>query len=170
VCTTTFLNIKDELTYYLGNHKIVGGIAYEYKMADNAYMRNGTGYYRYTSLDDFLNGGVPEIVNLTYGYDGESNPAARVRTNKIGVYAQDDWSVNERFKLSYGLRIDGLFFNNNDLMTNKAIYEIDYSGRRIDTGKWPSASVIFSPRVGFVWDTFWRQEPESSWWYWPFLR
>lgn len=148
------LNIKDELTYYLGNHKIIGGVAYEYKMADNAYMRNGTGYYRYTSLDDFLNGGVPEIVNLTYGYDGESNPAARVRSNKIGVYAQDDWSVNEKFKLSYGLRIDGLFFNNNDLMTNKAIYEIDYSGRHIDTGKWPSASVIFSPRVGFVWDTF----------------
>jgi hypothetical protein len=148
------LNIKDEMTYYLGNHKIVGGIAYEYKMADNAYMRNGTGYYRYSSLDDFLTGGTPEIVNLTYGYDGESNPAARVRSNKIGVYTQDDWSVSERFKLSYGLRIDGLFFNNNDLMTNKAIYDIDYSGRRVDTGKWPSASVIFSPRVGFVWDTF----------------
>lgn len=147
-------NIKDELTYYLGNHKIVGGVAYEYKMADNAYMRNGTGYYRYTSLDDFLNGGAPEIVNLTYGYDGEKNPAARVRTNKIGAYAQDDWSVTERFKLSYGIRIDGLFFNNSDLMTNKAIYDIDYSGRHIDTGKWPSASVIFSPRVGFVWDTF----------------
>ena len=147
-------NIKDELSYYLGNHKIVGGVAYEYKMADNAYMRNGTGYYRYTSLDDFLNGGVPEIVNLTYGYDGEKNPAARVRTNKIGAYVQDDWSVNEKFKLSYGLRIDGLFFNNKDLMTNKAIYDIDYSGRRIDTGKWPSASVIFSPRVGFVWDAY----------------
>ncbi len=148
------LNIKDELTYYMGNHKIVGGIAFEYKMADNAYMRNGTGYYRYTSLDDFLNGGVPEIVNLTYGYDGESNPAARVRTNKIGVYGQDDWSLSEKFKLSYGLRIDGLFFNNNDLMTNKAIYEIDYSGRHIDTGKWPSTSIIFSPRVGFVWDSY----------------
>lgn len=146
------LNIKDELTYYLGNHKVVGGVAYEYKMADNAYMRNGTGYYRYRSLDDFLNGGVPEIVNLTYGYDGEKNPAARVRSNKIGVYAQDDWSISEKFKLSYGLRIDGLFFNNADLMTNQAIYDIDYSGRRIDTGKWPSASVIFSPRVGFVWD------------------
>jgi len=78
-------NIKDEITYYLGNHKIIGGIAYEYKMADNAYMRNGTGYYRYSSLDDFLNGGTPEIVNLTYGYDGESNPAARVRTNKMMI-------------------------------------------------------------------------------------
>lgn len=147
-------NIKDELIYYLGNHKVVGGVAYEYKMADNAYMRNGTGYYRYTSLDDFLNGRAPEIVNLTYGYDGEKNPAARVRTNKIGAYVQDDWSVNEKFKLSYGLRIDGIFFNNSDLMTNNAIKEIDYSGRHIDTGKWPSASVIFSPRVGFVWDAY----------------
>ena len=148
------LNIKDEMTYYMGNHKIVGGVAFEYKMADNAYMRNGTGYYRYLSLDDFLNGAAPEIVNLTYGYDGESNPAARVRSNKLGVYVQDDYSVNEQFKLSYGLRIDGLFFNNKDLMTNKAIYDIDYNGRHIDTGKWPNASVIFSPRVGFVWDTF----------------
>uniref|UniRef100_UPI0032163C86 TonB-dependent receptor n=1 Tax=uncultured Draconibacterium sp. TaxID=1573823 RepID=UPI0032163C86 len=145
-------NIKDEVTYYLGNHKIVGGIAYEYKMADNAYMRNGTGYYRYSSLDDFLNEGTPEIVNLTYGYDGEANPAARVTSNKIGVYAQDDWSVNERFKLSYGLRIDALVFNNNDLITNQAIKELDYSGRSIDTGKWPSTNIIFSPRVGFVWD------------------
>jgi hypothetical protein len=145
-------NIKDELTYYMGNHKIVGGIAYEYKMADNAYMRNGTGYYRYSSLDDFLTGATPEVVALTYGYDGESNPAARVRSNKIGVYAQDDWSVNEQFKLSYGLRVDGLFFNNSDLMTNQAIYELDYNGRNIDTGKWPDASIVVSPRVGFVYD------------------
>jgi hypothetical protein len=147
-------NIKDELTYYSGNHKIVGGIAYENKMADNAYMRNGTGYYRYTSLDDFLNEGTPEVVNLTYGYGGESNPAARIRTNKLGVYGQDDWSVSNNFKLSYGLRIDGLFFNNSDLITNQAIYDLDYDGRHIDTGEWPSANIIFSPRIGFAWDTF----------------
>jgi hypothetical protein len=145
-------NIKDEMTFYLGNHKIVGGIAYEYKMADNAYMRNGTGYYRYSSLDDFLNEATPEIVNLTYGYDGETNPAARVTSNKIGAYAQDDWSITDRFKLSYGLRIDGLIFNNNDLITNQAIKDLDYNGRSIDTGKWPDANIIFSPRVGFVWD------------------
>lgn len=148
------LNVKDEVTYYLGKHKIVGGIAYEYKMADNAYMRNGTGYYRYSSLDDFLNEKAPEIVNLTYGYNGDANPAARVRTNKIGIYGQDDWNVTDNFKLSYGLRIDGLFFNNNDLMTNNAILELDYSGRKIDTGKWPATNIIVSPRVGFVWDTF----------------
>lgn len=147
-------NIKDEMTYYMGNHKIIGGISYEYKMADNAYMRNGTGYYRYKSLDDFMNGATPEIVNLTYGYDGEANPAARVRTNTIGIYGQDDWSINDNFKLSYGLRIDGLIFNNADLMTNQKILDLDYNGRNIDTGKWPATAITFSPRVGFVWDTF----------------
>ena len=39
-------------------------------------------------------------------------------------------------------------------MTNKAIYDLDYSGRHIDTGKWPSSSLIVSPRVGFTWDVF----------------
>lgn len=145
-------NVKDELTYYAGKHKITGGLAYEYKMADNAYMRNGTGYYRYSSLDDFINGAAPEIVNLTYGYGGESAPAARVRSNKISVYGQDEWSVKDNFKLVYGLRIDNLSFVNSDLITNKAIYDLDYDGRRIDTGKWPSANWIFSPRVGFTWD------------------
>lgn len=148
----TIWNIKDDITYYNGNHKITGGLSFEHQMADNQYLRNGTGYYRYTSLDDFLNGATPEIVNLTYGYNGERNPAARVRFSKLGLYAQDEWSVSDKFKLTYGIRFDGLFFNNNDLMTNKAILELDYDGRHIDTGKWPSSSLTVSPRVGFTWD------------------
>ena len=151
------LNIKDDLTYYAGSHKITGGINYEYQMADNAYMRNGTGYYRYNTLDDFLNGAAPEVVCLTYGYAGEANPAARVRFNKAGIYAQDEWSVNDKFKLTYGLRIDGLFFDNRDLMTNNAVlaekyYDKNGNERSVDTGKWPAAGISVSPRVGFVWD------------------
>ena len=151
------LNIKDDLTYYAGSHKITGGINYEYQMADNAYMRNGTGYYRYKTLDDFLNGAAPEVVCLTYGYAGEANPAARVRFNKAGIYAQDEWSVNDKFKLTYGLRIDGLFFDNRDLMTNNAVlaekyYDKNGNERSVDTGKWPAAGISVSPRVGFVWD------------------
>ena len=148
----TIWNIKDDVTYYLGKHKIMGGVTFEHQMADNQYMRNGTGYYRYSSMDDFMNGAAPEIVCLTYGYDGESKPAARVQFNRAGIYGQDDWTVSDKFKLTYGLRVDGLFFNNSDLMTNKAIYDLDYSGRHIDTGKWPNSSITFSPRVGFTYD------------------
>ena len=154
----TNISIKDDLTYYAGNHKLTAGINYEYQMADNSYMRNGTGYYRYRSLDDFLTGAAPEVVCLTYGYDGEANPAARVRFHKAGIYAQDEWNVNEQFKLTAGLRLDGLFFDNQDLMTNKAIYDLEYvvdgEKRHIDTGKWPSATLTVSPRVGFSWDIF----------------
>ena len=150
----TVWNVKDDITYYMGAHKIMGGLSYEHQMADNQYMRNGTGYYRYLSMQDFLNGATPEVVCLTYGYDGEKEPAARVQYNKLGFYLQDDWNVLDNLKLTYGLRLDALLFNNNDLMTNKAIYDIDYNGRHIDTGVWPSNALMASPRVGFTWDVF----------------
>jgi hypothetical protein len=150
----TIWNIKDDVTYYMGKHKIMAGLTFEHQMADNQYMRNGTGYYRYNSMDDFMNGAAPEIVCLTYGYDGESKPAARVQFNRAGIYAQDDFNISDNFKLTYGLRVDGLFFNNNDLLRNQAIYDLDYDGRHIDTGKWPSNSITLSPRIGFTYDVF----------------
>lgn len=150
----TVFNIKDDITYYTGNHKIIAGLSYEYQMADNQYMRNGTGYYRYRSVDDFINGAAPEVVCLTYGYDGETAPAARVRFSKLGIYAQEEWNATDNFLLTAGLRLDGFFFNDNDLMTNNAIKALDYNGRHIDTGKWPGVSLTSSPRVGFTYDIF----------------
>ena len=148
------LNIKDDITYTLGRHNLMFGINFEHQMADNQYMRNGTGYYRYESMSDFMNGASPSVVALTYGYDGNPDPAARVQFNQWGVYAQDDWKVTDRLKLNYGLRFDGLFFNDKDIATNVNFLELDYLGRRVDTGKWPNAAYSFSPRVGFSWDVF----------------
>ena len=154
----TIWNIKDDVTAYLGAHKVTAGILFEHQMADNQYMRNGTGYYRYTSLDEFLSGAAPEVVCLTYGYNGETSPAARVSFNKFSIYGQDEWKVNDNFKLTYGLRLDSWFYNNGDLMTNKKIYDLTYmvdgEERHIDTGKWPGSKVSVSPRVGFNWDVF----------------
>lgn len=150
----TVWNIKDDVTFYLRSHKITAGLSFEHQMADNQYMRNGTGYYRYKSMSDFLNGEAPEIVCLTYGYNGESSPAARVQFNKFGIYAQDEWNVTPKLKLTYGIRFDNLAFNDDDLMTNQKIYDLDYNGRHIDTGKWPGSTITISPRVGFTYDVF----------------
>ncbi|WP_372756335.1 carboxypeptidase regulatory-like domain-containing protein [Mariniflexile sp.] len=150
VNNNTFTAI-DNLTYYLDSHKITGGISFEHQLANNSYMRNGTGYYRYASLDDFLNQAAPRDFALTYGYDGELNPTAEVAFNQFGVYAQDEWNINPNFKLSYGIRADYLKYEDN-LIRNNAIYALDFGGRNIDTGKWPDANVQVSPRVGFTWD------------------
>ena len=147
-------NVKDDVTWYLGSHTITGGISYEYQMAENIYMKFGSGYYRYNSMNDFFVGAAPSYVALTYGYDGAFDPGCRVNFNQLGIYLQDDWRINNKFKLTYGLRFDGLFFNNDDLMTNNAILALDYAGRSVDTGKWPNSTVSVSPRVGFTWDVF----------------
>ncbi len=146
------VTVKDDLTYYTGKHKIIAGLSYEYQMADNSYMRNGTGYYRYNSLEDFLTGAAPETVALTYGYDGNESPAARVRFHKASIYAQEEWTPSNKFKLTAGLRLETIIFDNHDVMTNQAIYDLDYNGTHIDTGKWPTPKIQVSPRIGFTWD------------------
>ena len=144
--------VTDNFTSYLGNHKLTAGFSYEHQLANNSYMRNGTGYYRYRSIDDFLNGAAPETFALTYGYNGETNPAAQVRFSQIGLYVQDEWNIVQNFKLTAGIRFDEILFNDDDVMRNNAIYELDFGGKHIDTGKWPGAKLQVSPRVGFVWD------------------
>lgn len=145
-------SIIDNFTYFTGNHKITAGISYEHQYANNAYMRNGTGYYRYKSLDDFLNGAAPESFALTYGWNGNKSPNAQVTFNQLGFYAQDEWDITNKFKLTYGVRFDNLMFDNKDIETNDAIYALDFNGQHIDTGKWPDSRIQISPRVGFSWD------------------
>lgn len=144
--------LTDNFTYYAGKHKITAGFNYEHQFANNSYMRNGTGYYRYNSVQDFLSGAAPESFALTYGYGGELEPAAQVTFDQIGFYAQDEWSIVDRFKLTYGIRLDQLFFNEKDVKTNNAILSYCFNGKHIDTGKWPTSKMQYSPRVGFVWD------------------
>lgn len=115
-------------------------------------MRNGTGYYRYNSVDDFINGAAPESFAITYGFNGVKDPSADVIFNQIGVYLQDDWNISRLFKLTYGIRLDEMIFDNSSLLRNEAIYEKDFGGKHIDTGLWPGNQLQVSPRLGFNWD------------------
>ena len=147
------VNAKDELVYYAGSHKLTCGVSYEYQMADNSYMRGGTGYYRYKSIEDFKNQAAPDVVSVTYGYDGEQNPAARVQYHKVGLYAQDEWEPVDNLKIVYGIRLDEMIFDNSDLITNQAIYNLTWAnGQHLDTGYWPKPNLQISPRIGFTWD------------------
>ena len=146
------LNISDNVTIYKGAHTITAGASFEMMDALNSYMRNGTGYYRYASADDFLNGALPLSFCLTYGYNGNENPAGEVKYYQYGLYAQDDWKITKNFKLTYGIRADLIAFDNSTIITNPNIAAINYGGKTIDTGVWPKTRPQISPRIGFNWD------------------
>ena len=145
-------NATDNVTYYTGNHKITAGANWERQTASNSYMRNGTGYYRFASVEDFLAGNRPLSFALTVGNNGEANPRGEVTYNQFGVYAQDDWNITDNFKVNFGVRGDGMFFDDSQLMTNNAILEYNMGGNVVNTGKWPTNRIQVSPRVGFNWD------------------
>jgi len=146
------ISVQDNVNIYAGSHTIVLGGSYEYMDARNSYMRNGTGYYRFASVEDFLNGNTPLSFCLTYGYEGNANPAGEVEYHQTALYAQDDWKITKNFKLTYGVRAEMILFDESSIATNPNIAALNFGGHHIDTGKWPDTRVQISPRVGFNWD------------------
>lgn len=148
------LTINDNFTYYMGKHKLMAGLSFEHQQADNSYLIFGTGYYRYASMDDFLNKKAPMGVALTYGFDGESVPTSTVRFNQYGLYFQDEWNPIDNLKITAGIRFDNISYNDADVRFNQALYDLDFGGRHFDVGRWPKANIQISPRFGFTWDVF----------------
>ena len=149
--TNKIATVTDNFTYYLDKHKLTAGISYEYQYADNNYQRNGTGYYRYASMTDFLTGAAPVDFCLVYGANGNTKPSNAVAFGQLGFYAQDEWNVLDNLKITAGVRGDNLAFLN-DIMTNNAMRDLDFGGQHIDTGIWPKSRINWSPRVGFTFD------------------
>lgn len=145
-------NITDNLNISLGNHYLTTGISFERQYFLNQYLRAPLGYYRYASVDDYVNQKQPMFYGLTYGYNGVDAPGSELTFGMGGIYAQDDWSITPKFKLTYGLRLDlPMYFNSLD--GNQAITNEEFAnGERVDVSKWPKTQVLFSPRLGFNWD------------------
>lgn len=151
--TNTVANVRDELTLFLGPHTLTGGISYEYQHVSNCYMRNGGLYYRYASLEDFIQKNAPESFAMTYGFDGVEQPDDHISYRQASLYLQDEWRVTPYFKLSGGIRMDGVRFNTDDFQRNEAVYALRFrDGIRIDTGECPATHVSISPRLGFSWN------------------
>ena len=146
------INVADNVSIYAGAHKITAGLSWERQTASNAYMRNATGYYRFATVADFLNGELPMSACLTVGNNGVDAPNGLITYNQFAAYVQDEWNITKKFKLTFGVRGDVMAYDNSQLMTNNAILDYKMGENVLDTGKWPATRLQVSPRVGFVWD------------------
>lgn len=147
--------INDNFTYNVGKHSLSAGGEYQQIKVANSFQRYATSYYRFSTLADFLNNAAPNAVGYTYPYAGKQ-AIADLDFGQLSFYLQDEVKVNDRFKLTYGIRLDKPLFQN-DLTSNPAISALnfrDLNGNpiKIDVGLWPKSRFLINPRIGFNWD------------------
>ena len=146
------LSFTDNVTINLNKHTVTTGIAFDRLWFRNSYIREGTSYYRYSSVDNFINDATPSGFGVTYGYNGEDAPGAEATFGLGALYAQDEWEVIPRLKITYGVRLEKPFYFD-DLEDNPSISALTFAeGKKMDVGSWPKSSMIVSPRFGFNYD------------------
>ena len=150
--TNKTLSITDNFTINLNKHTITTGISYDRLYFYNSYIREGTSYYRYASVDDFISGADPMGFGLTYGYAGNDAPGAELTFGFGAIYAQDEWQLSRKFKATYGVRLEMPFYLN-ELQGNPSIAALAFAdGQKIDVSTWPESKLLVSPRFGFNYD------------------
>ncbi len=147
------LSISDDLTYTLGNHTLLAGIRYDNIYVHNQYIRCGTSYYRYRSMEDFMTDKKPDAFGITYGYNGQDPKGVRMSFGLVGLYLQDEWSISSRLKLTPGIRIEMPIYHskltNNPQVDRIRKLRYDY---KLDVSSWPKPQIMINPRIGFNWD------------------
>ena len=171
----------DEVTYLTGIHNFTFGAQYEFDNTKNGFMQGGAGYYVYNSWDDFVNNANPRAFAITYG-NNEKHEQVYPSFNYMqgSLYAQDEMTLSERFKLSLGLRVElpyypsiaGYNYNKEfaegwdevvntldeegNIVSTENVHHAIADGNNSMSGRsttdMPKAHVNFSPRLGFNWD------------------
>src|SRR5690606_40933464 len=107
---------------------------FEVQKYGNSYVRMGTGYYRYASVEDFLKTGTPDEVapimyGLNYPYEGQET-YARVNFGLASLYAQDRITLTDRFNFTVGLRAE-MHIYMNKLTANPSIEALELLDKKI---------------------------------------
>jgi hypothetical protein len=152
VSTYSFI---DNVSWNSGKHAFTVGGQYDFTTTKNGFQRFGASYYTFNSFSDFQNGLPPRDFGITYSLlPGYEQAFPTVKTSQASLYGQDEYTVNDRLKVSLGLRLDMPMFNETkEIKTHPLVAALSFEdGRKIDTGVLPDSKVLFSPRVGFNFD------------------
>ena len=146
--------ITDNVTWYKGNHTITFGTHNEFYKMYNVYAQNATGAWSFNSLEDFMNNDANQFKYTYYesdDLDENGNWGAKFGAAQFGLYLQDEWRANDKFTLTYGLRMDvPVMFK--DPSVNKDFNDSDVAKKYgVATGEVASGNVLLSPRLGFRW-------------------
>ncbi|MFT5142815.1 MAG: hypothetical protein ACI80V_002929 [Rhodothermales bacterium] len=111
------------------------------------------------SLDDFMwatDPTNPDQMDLNGMVGGGPFKGEKIEVGQFSVYAQDEWLMNDRLSLTYGIRMDmPMYFTDpvaNPYSTGLSLLDKDDNPESIDQAELAGTSPLFSPRVGFNYD------------------
>jgi hypothetical protein len=100
----------DNLSWQRGNHQLKFGVDYRTSADGDLYSPSAGGFFTFTPAGASANSAAGSLANLLLGV---VNTASRQETEYLysaawswGLYAQDNWHVNNKLTLNYGLRWD----------------------------------------------------------------
>jgi hypothetical protein len=156
------LTVSDNFEINVGKHNISIGTHNEFSYAKNVFVGRNFGYYRYSTLQDFLDDAKPNRYRLGYsllgGSGDDSQGAAEFNVSQFGVYIQDNFKITNNFKLSYGLRVDVPVWDKGTVNTDfntRTIPLLNAAGKNLQgatVGDRIATTAHYSPRVGFNYD------------------
>ena len=159
-------NITNNLTKYLNKHTLVGGFNFQRYISNNNFYPASNGVYIFNSLTDFYtaanqslaNGGRPSTLapaRFQFRYSalpGAAEPMQTLKSNRLDLYLQDEFTATENLKLTFGVRANVIDFQNTAL-ENPSITAMTFAnGEKLNTGVMPKTQVLFEPRFGFNYD------------------
>ena len=156
------LTLTNNFEIYSGRHTVTVGGNAELSSSKNIFFRQNFGDYRFSSLNDFLDGNRPNRYRHGYsllgGFGQDSQGAAEFDFLQVGFYVQDEVNVTDNLRLTAGLRFDIPYWDDglvNDDFNNRTIPLLEAAGKDLQgsrVGQGIDPNVNISPRLGFNWD------------------
>lgn len=159
--------LTDNFTFYTGSHALTLGTHNEFYHIDYGFINSWNGRIEYNSPSDFLND-QPSRIRGTYNKTDNSysynynNPSAAFNINFFSGYLQDEWSVNDRLKVTPGIRFDVASLPTKPALNSALVNNPANDARTLnqtythtawqDLNNGYLGQVQISPRLGFNYD------------------
>ena len=147
--------ITDNFTWTLGGHAITLGTHNEFYRFGNLFCQDLYGSYIYQNPDDFYAG----VINrFRYGQGVESVTGTKRWTptfgaGQLGFYIQDKWEIFHNLDLTFGLRADLPYMGDKPTRNDEFNDFARSKGWDLITNQKIAVKPMWSPRLGFRWDT-----------------
>jgi hypothetical protein len=163
--------VQNNFTMFMQQHYLTFGLSAEIYNSENVFFPGSQSVYVYNSLADFYADADGYLANPNRtesdstlrrfqvrwsNQPGQDKPIQPLEVFYGGLYAQDEWQVNNNLRLTIGVRADVPFFGETGFKNTQVdtLFFADEDGNQVQyqTDKMPDANILFSPRVGFNWD------------------